>query len=139
LTPDRSLESLYEELFRNGIVKDYKPLRLRDMVGELSLVNGEIRNFYATVADNKNDDVRPIPGDANPPPSIGDVKKALKDICVLPMGSETVHQISPFTKSLLIAGPAGSGKKTFVRAICSEIRATLFDLTATNIAGMFQF
>jgi len=54
---------------------------------------------------------------------------------ILPLGSDTVHELVDFKKSLLIAGPAGSGKKSLVHAICTEMKATLFDLTASNIAG----
>ena len=44
---------------------------------------------------------------------------------------------APLTRSVLIAGPKGSGKKLLVNAICWETGATLFDLTAANIAGKY--
>lgn len=40
-------------------------------------------------------------------------------------------------RSLLLAGPLGTGKKLLVNAICNETGANLFDLTATNIAGKY--
>ncbi len=52
-------------------------------------------------------------------------------------GSPAVHEKAPLIKSLLLAGPHGSGKKMLVHAICNETGANLFDLTATNIAGKY--
>lgn len=40
-------------------------------------------------------------------------------------------------RSVLIAGPHGSGKKLLVNAICKELGATLFDITPANIAGKY--
>lgn len=40
-------------------------------------------------------------------------------------------------KALLLAGPAGVGKKTLVHAICTETGANLFNLSASNIAGKY--
>jgi hypothetical protein len=138
LTPDRTIESLFEELYDHGIIKNYPKVKLDSLVGSVSLINGEIRSFFATfdpAQAKDNIDERPMPGDANPLPTFGDARKALKDICCLPMGSKYVHEFSPHTKSVLIAGPPGSGKKTLVDAICTELHATQFDLTAATIAG----
>jgi len=40
-------------------------------------------------------------------------------------------------RSVLLAGPSGSGKDLLVHTICSELGAVLFDLTPTNIAGKY--
>ena len=52
-------------------------------------------------------------------------------------GSPGVHEKSPLVKSLMFAGPRGTGKRMLVHAICNETGANLFDLTATNIAGKY--
>ena len=44
---------------------------------------------------------------------------------------------APLTKSILIAGPPGCGKRLLVDAICNEVGANLFDLTAANTAGKY--
>jgi fatty acid synthase len=36
-----------------------------------------------------------------------------------------------------LQGPEGCGKSTLVHAVCTELNATLFDLTATNIVGKY--
>ena len=38
---------------------------------------------------------------------------------------------------MLLAGPSGSGKTMLIHSICTELGATLFDLTATNIVGKY--
>lgn len=40
-------------------------------------------------------------------------------------------------KSLLLAGPAGVGKKMLVHAICTEAGANLFSITPSNMAGKY--
>ena len=40
-------------------------------------------------------------------------------------------------KSLLLVGPEGCGKTMLLNAVCSELEAVLFDLTATNIVGRY--
>lgn len=53
------------------------------------------------------------------------------------VGSPAVHEKAPLTKSILLAGPRGTGKKMLVQAICNETGANMFDLSATNIAGKY--
>ena len=48
-----------------------------------------------------------------------------------------MHEKAPLVKSLLLAGPHGTGKKMLVHAVCTETGANMFDLTATNIAGKY--
>ena len=52
-------------------------------------------------------------------------------------GSPAVHVKGPLIRSVLLAGPRGTGKKMLVHAICAETGANLIDLTATNIAGKY--
>lgn len=52
-------------------------------------------------------------------------------------GSQAVHEQAPLTKSILLAGPRGTGKKMLVQAVCNEVGANMFDLTAANIAGKY--
>ena len=53
------------------------------------------------------------------------------------LGSPAVHELAPLTKSILLAGPRGSGKKMLVHAMCNETGANLFDLSPANLAGKY--
>ncbi|XP_043471559.1 dynein regulatory complex protein 11 [Leptopilina heterotoma] len=120
LTPDRTLESLFEELLVNGIIKFYPEVKLDNFKGEKSFSNYELR-------DKEKD----------PLPTLGDIRQLLIEYCILPLGNEIVREHTPLVRSVLIAGPHGSGKKMIVNAICTELGATLFDITPANIAGKY--
>lgn len=48
-----------------------------------------------------------------------------------------IRNSTPLIKSILLCGPKGSGKSTLISALCYDLGATLFDLTATNIVGRY--
>lgn len=52
-------------------------------------------------------------------------------------GSPSLREQSPHVKSLLLAGASGTGKTMLLNAICTELGATFFNLTATNIVGKY--
>ena len=52
-------------------------------------------------------------------------------------GSPSLREQSPHVKSMLLCGAAGTGKTMLLNAICTELGATFFDLTATNIVGKY--
>ncbi|KAG6454726.1 hypothetical protein O3G_MSEX008840 [Manduca sexta] len=120
LTPDRTTESLFEELVTNGIIKPYPIVKIDDFIGEKCYVGGEWRNQGKEAA-----------------PCLGDIRQLVKEYCILPLGSEHVRAQAPLVRSVLITGPSGSGKKLLIHAICSEVGGTLFDLTPANIVGKY--
>ncbi|XP_069360695.1 IQ and AAA domain-containing protein 1-like [Maniola hyperantus] len=120
LTPDRTTESLFEELITNGIIRPYPVVKIDDFIGEKSLVASQWKSEGR-----------------DPEPCLGDIRQLVKEYCILPLGSEHVRTNSPLVRSVLISGPAGSGKKMLVQAICSETGATLFDLTPANLVGKY--
>ena len=48
-----------------------------------------------------------------------------------------MRERAPLIKSLMLTGPRGTGKTLLVHALCNEVGANLFDLTATNLAGKY--
>lgn len=114
LTPDRTTESLFEELVTNGIIKKYPKRPLSAYIGERA---------YAQRAGVN--------------PTTGDIRQILKEYVILQLGSEQVRTCAPCVRSLLITGPRGSGKKALVQSICTEVGAVLFDLTPANIVGKY--
>ncbi|XP_060864173.1 dynein regulatory complex protein 11 isoform X2 [Metopolophium dirhodum] len=116
----RKLESLFEELVMNGIVHKYPATKLGSFKGDASYAGCDVMRW-----------------DNDPSPTLGDVRHAVRDSCVLPMLSDQIHQAGPPVRSVLVAGAHGSGKHTLVNAVCTELGATLFDLTSANIVGKY--
>ncbi|XP_056206542.1 dynein regulatory complex protein 11 [Falco biarmicus] len=120
LTPDRTIDSLYRELVEEGLLIKAKSVNLSDYVGEYSYLGTTLRQV-----------------DIEPMPSLADVRQLIALYGILPLGSQTVHEKAPLVKALLLAGPAGVGKKMLVHAICTETGANLFNLSASNIARKY--
>ncbi|XP_063197359.1 dynein regulatory complex protein 11 isoform X2 [Chroicocephalus ridibundus] len=120
LTPDRTIDSLYKELVEEGLLIKAKTVNLSDYIGEYSYLGTTLRQV-----------------DVEPMPSLADVRQLIALYGILPLGSQIVHEKAPVAKALLLAGPAGVGKKMLVHAICTETGANLFDLSASNIAGKY--
>lgn len=59
LTPDRTTESLFEELVTNGIIKLYPEVRLSSYRGEKSFANSDLRemekNTFPSLGISKNE------------------------------------------------------------------------------------
>jgi SpoVK/Ycf46/Vps4 family AAA+-type ATPase len=120
LTPDRTLESLFEELVTNGIIRKYTEVRLSEFRGERSYAAHDLRKQGK-----------------DPLPSLGDIRQVILEYCILPLGSKTVHQMAPLIKSVLLVGSHGSGKDMLVHAVCTETGSVLFDLSPANITGKY--
>ncbi|KAM9009815.1 dynein regulatory complex protein 11 [Ara ararauna] len=120
LTPDRTIDSLYEELVEEGLLIKAKTVNLSDYVGEYSYLGTTLRQ-----------------ADIEPMPSLADVRQLIALYGILPLGSQIVHEKAPLVKALLLAGPAGVGKKMLVHAICTETGANLFNLSASSITGKY--
>ncbi|NXW14984.1 DRC11 protein, partial [Circaetus pectoralis] len=116
----RTTDSLYRELVEEGLLIKAKTVNLSDYVGKYSYLGTTLRQV-----------------DIEPMPSLADVRQLIALYGILPLGSQTVHEKAPLVKALLLAGPAGVGKKTLVHAICTETGANLFNLSASNIAGKY--
>ncbi|XP_076848767.1 dynein regulatory complex protein 11 isoform X2 [Brachyhypopomus gauderio] len=120
LTADRSIESLYEELALDGILVRPRNIRLSAYLGESCYLGSSLRQAAV-----------------EPMPSLGDVRQLVTLYGVLPLGSRSVHERGPLIRSLLLAGPAGVGKKTLLHALCTESGASLFQLSCSTLAGRY--
>ncbi|XP_063159224.1 IQ and AAA domain-containing protein 1-like isoform X2 [Candoia aspera] len=120
LTPERTIDSLYKELVLQGIVKKPQKVQLAEYSGDFCYLGAILRQ----------QEIEPIP-------SMLDVRQNIALYAILPLGSQTVHELAPQVRSVLLAGPAGTGKKMLVHAICTETGANFFDLSPDNVAGKY--
>ncbi|NXS87342.1 DRC11 protein, partial [Erpornis zantholeuca] len=116
----RTIDSLYQELAEAGFLIKVKNVNLSDYMGYYDC----LRNI-------------PCQPGLQPMPSIPEVKQLVTLYGILPLGSQIVHENAPLVKSLLLAGPAGVGKKMLVHAICTETGANLFNVTASKLVGKY--
>nr|XP_020655908.1 IQ and AAA domain-containing protein 1-like [Pogona vitticeps] len=120
LTPERTIDSLYEELVLQGIVKKPQKVQLAEYSGDFCYLGTTLRQQ-----------------EIEPTPSTVDVRQNMALYAILRLGCQTVHELAPLVKSLLLAGPAGTGKKMLVQAVCTETGANLFDLSPENLVGKY--
>ncbi|XP_068619957.1 dynein regulatory complex protein 11-like [Battus philenor] len=107
--------AIFQELFDQGIIKQHLRLTLDDFLGD--------RNYAAA-------DLRAIEWTPSfPPPCLGDVREQFRIRGLLTLGSSCNNA----NRSLLLVGPAGSGKRTLVYALATETNALLIDLSPFNV------
>ncbi|XP_018364470.1 PREDICTED: IQ and AAA domain-containing protein 1-like [Trachymyrmex cornetzi] len=117
---DVAIEDLFSELLQAEIIRNYQIIFLRDWFGDLSYQNYEARR---ELRDHKH--------------RLGEVKQLVLEYCILPLISKETHQLAPLVRSVCIYGLPGAGKTSLVNAICSEIGALLFDVSAPVLANKY--
>ncbi|XP_030789142.1 IQ and AAA domain-containing protein 1-like [Rhinopithecus roxellana] len=120
LTPNRSVESLYEELVISGLLRKSESVALKDYVGDF-LYLGSALSLAKKL----------------PMPSLFDIRQNVALYAVLRLGSPDIHAMAPLIRSILLVGPCGMGKKMLVKAVCTETGANLFDLSPGNLLGKY--
>lgn len=93
---------------------------MKDFFGE--------RSYYKAAEHNKGEE---------PPVALGDLRQIVQEYCIVPLLTQQLHETTPHIRSVMIAGPKGSGKDMLVHAISTETGAVLFDLTPANIVGKY--
>ena len=74
LTPDRTIEDLYEELVTEGIIVRCPRITLAEYEGEYSYLGTTLRQ-----------------ANIEPMPSLSDVRRLVTEYAILPLGEYTVH------------------------------------------------
>ncbi|KAJ8395966.1 hypothetical protein AAFF_G00026740 [Aldrovandia affinis] len=120
LTPHRSVQSLFQELAEEGLLKPAHTVWLRDYLGSFAYLGLTLQQ--AGIEST---------------PSTTDVRQLIALYAVIPLGSQVIQEKASLVKTILLVGPAGVGKRMLVHAICQETGANLFDLSPLNLAGKY--
>ncbi|XP_026334873.1 IQ and AAA domain-containing protein 1-like [Ursus arctos] len=120
LTPNRSVDSLFEELVVFGFLRKSERVALKDYIGDY-LYLGSVLNLANKL----------------PMPSLFDIRQNVALYGILRLGSPDIHSMAPLIRSILLVGPSGMGKKMLVKAVCTETGANLFDLSPGNLQGKY--
>ncbi|XP_059789013.1 IQ and AAA domain-containing protein 1-like [Balaenoptera ricei] len=120
LTPDRSVDSVFEELIIFGLLKKCETVALKDYVGDCLCLGSTLNLAYKP-----------------PMPSLFDIRQNVALYGVLRLGSPDIHSMAPLIRSILLVGPSGMRKKMLVKAVCTETGANLFDLSPGNLQGKY--
>lgn len=62
-------------------------------------------------------------------PSMLQVRQAVTEYCILPLGSQVIHDTAPHHNGVLMYGFPKTGKTMLVHAVCNESGANLFNLS----------
>lgn len=119
-TADRSIESLFAELVSNGILQQCPHVHVRDYLGSSS--------FMAATLEKAN---------IIPDPSMAQIRQALTEYCILPLGSQFLHERAPYTKTLLMYGAEKTGKTLMAQAIANLSGSNFFDISPRNTDGKY--
>jgi len=119
-TADRSMESLYAELVSHGIIQQAPKRKMGDFLGAF--------NYLGATLEKAN---------IIPDPSMAQVRQAVTEYCILPIGSAAVHEKAPFIKTVLLYGAKGTGKTLLAHAVARSCGANFFNISPPNTDGKY--
>jgi len=133
------VDQMLSLLIEHEIVNHYRPVQMSDFIGEFNYL-GSSYNDNPDNRDERNAGAW-IPQD----PSEPQIRQSLTEYAILPLGEPDVKtHLSKMAdgdkadvRSILLYGPANSGKTMLVQAICNHTGALLLNLSPSNIEGKF--
>ncbi|WIA42292.1 hypothetical protein OEZ86_008306 [Tetradesmus obliquus] len=120
LQADRSMESLFAELASNGVLVSPPKVELADYLGGYSFMGATLEKAGII-----------------PDPSLAQIRQAVTEFAILPLGSQLVHERLPHIKSLLLYGAPSTGKTMVAQAIAHLSGSCFFDLSPRNTDGHY--
>ncbi|KAF6264066.1 hypothetical protein COO60DRAFT_270081 [Scenedesmus sp. NREL 46B-D3] len=119
-TADRSVESLFAELASNGVLVSPPKVELADYLGGNSVMGATLEKAGII-----------------PDPSLAQIRQAVTEFAILPLGSQLAHERLPHIKSLLLYGAPSTGKTMVAQAIAHLSGSCFFDLSPRNTDGHY--
>jgi len=124
------IDQMLSILVENKIINNYRDRHIDQLVGDF--------NYLGTVHQHMD---RKDQGEWVPPdPSMAQLRASITEYCILPNGSPNIKSKLPdecSVKSLMLYGPAGSGKTMMCEAIANELGALFINISPTRLKGTF--
>ena len=138
----RDPRDLMADLTKAGIVKLLPPTQMKDFLGD--------QNLLRTLEESKSE--------GQPDPSLAQLREVCTQFIALPMGSGFTCGCEPkdpppppppedipvkefkcnkANRTYMFYGPQGTGKSMMVRALATECRAMVLDISGYNVADRF--
>lgn len=111
---------MFAELVSNGILVPCPHVHVRDYLGSTSFMQATLEKANVI-----------------PDPSMSQIRQALTEYAVLPLGSQYIHERAPYVKSVLLYGAEKTGKTLLTHAVANLSGANLFDLSPRNTDGKY--
>ena len=124
-----SVEETLALLIEAKVVNSYRDRKVSDLIGDF--------NYLGTLQQHTESHLAAW---QPPAPSMAQLRSAIAEYCVLPMGSKSVKaklQDEHNVKSILFYGPEGSGKTMMAEAVASELGALLINVSPQRIKQQF--
>mmetsp|Transcript_218 Transcript_218/g.256 ORF Transcript_218/g.256 Transcript_218/m.256 type:complete len:881 (+) Transcript_218:50-2692(+) len=123
------LDEMLALLVDSKVINSYRPRRICDFVGGCSYRSSKSNNGEPETAKKVQ----------MPVPSMAQIRSAVTEYAVLPMGSVAVKTKLETcnVKSLMLYGPSGSGKTMMVEAVAHELGALLVNISPSKLVGQF--
>ncbi|OQV21325.1 putative IQ and AAA domain-containing protein 1 [Hypsibius exemplaris] len=125
LTPNRTPESIFEELAMNNVLQIYTRVRINDYWGSARIIGEQLREA------NYDFDLPLMP-------QAEEIRNIITHYCILPVASAEVRAKVPPVKSVLLAGPPHNGKHRLADMICTELGASRFVLNLNHIKTIYR-
>ena len=122
-----SVEEMLAHMVELAIVNQVSPVDLSSLVGDFNYI-GSLYHEHADVKDRYGNWVPQNP-------SIPQVRQALTEYILLPLGSPYARIKAPFAKSVLLYGPPGCGKTMMAQAVANHTNALFINLSPSNLEG----
>ncbi|KAK9500751.1 hypothetical protein O3M35_001951 [Rhynocoris fuscipes] len=121
MTGDLESWQLFELMAKKMLIKTYTRTFFKNLIGEYSFNNYELRNIYFE----------------DPPASIGDIYEVIKEYCVFPFANPTIRRTTKLIQSVLFLGPKFY-TVPIINAICTETGSLMFNINTLDVADKFE-
>merc|ERR1719230_632013 len=129
------IDQMLSILVECRIINNYRDRHIDHLVGDFNYLGTVHQHMDRKVGDGDNER-KWVP----PDPSMAQLRASITEYCILPNGSLNIKGKLPdecTVKSLMLYGPAGSGKTMMAEAVANELGALFINISPSRLKGAF--